>query len=241
MEEENIQKIKVFLSHEFGTRERTFKRIKVHFEHNLIIKNFLPRKEEDSFMMIVYIKCLTCNRKIWNSTIRGKIKYLSSISNKVINFQNDLQQNEKMIKKKAKEYQDKELEKIEKSIVDKNKKILKKSIAIYKQEENLENLEYNKSKKFRNKWTMVHNQKINGLLNKYRENIEHIEDKGHFPQKPRKVIWCDNCQNFDSKGFCDIYDSYPLDYKIPVEEYCNEFLLDKVKAEKSKKRNKLIM
>ena len=120
--------------------------------------------------------------------------------------------------------------------MDKNKKILENSIAIYKQEENSSGA---RSKGLNTKRKNTHHQKINGLLNKYKENVEHIEDKGHFPLKPEKVIWCEDCKNFDSKGFCNIYNCYPLDYMIPVEEYCNEFTLDKINAEESRKRNKL--
>lgn len=229
-----MQRIEVFLLQEFNTKERTIKRIKVHREHNLIMKNHLPTKENDSFMLMVYIKCLTCNKKIWKHSIQGKKNYLSSISNKIINFQNDIQQNEKMLK----EYQDKELER---SIVDENKKALEKSISIYKLEVNLENLDLDKNKKFRRKGKKTNYQKIIGLKNKYRENVEHIEDKGHFLRKPEKVIWCGICKSLDFKGFCDIYDCYPLNYKIPAEEYCNKFLLDNIKAEESKKRNKLTM
>ena len=83
----------------------------------------------------------------------------------------------------------------------------------------------------------THYQNIKGLLNKYKEEkIEYIEDKGYFSLKPKKMIWCEICKNFDSKKrFCNTYDCYPLEHKIPVEEYYNEFTLDKIKeAEESK-------
>lgn len=241
MEKENIQSIEAFLLEDFIIEDIEIRRIKVHRNHNLIMKNRLSTKEKNGFMMIAYIKCLTCNYIIWENSIRGDLNYLSSISNKIIDFQHKLQQNEKIIKKKAKEDQDKELEKLQKAIVDKNKKLLKNSIATYKLEGSSEGLYYNRSNRLKGKKKKAHYQRINGLLNKYKEKVEHIEDKGHFPLKPEKVIWCGDCENFDSKGFCNIYDCYPLDYKIPVEEYCNKFTLDMIKAEESKKRNKLTM
>ncbi len=47
---------------------------------------------------------------------------------------------------------------------------------------------------------------------------------------PKKVIDCDICKNFEpEKEFCNTYNCYPFKRKIPVEEYCTEFTLDKIK------------
>ena len=82
----------------------------------------------------------------------------------------------------------------------------------------------------------THYQKVKGLLNKYKEEgVEHIEDKGQFPQKQERFIDCEICENFDSKkNFCNTYDIKPFRYKIPMEEFCNEFTLDKIKEMKER-------
>ncbi len=56
------------------------------------------------------------------------------------------------------------------------------------------------------------------------------------------MIWCEICKNFDSKKrFCNTYDCHPLEHKIPVEESCNEFTLDKIKEAEESKPLKLLL
>ncbi|HDZ18180.1 hypothetical protein LCGC14_0659980 [marine sediment metagenome] len=58
---------------------------------------------------------------------------------------------------------------------------------------------------------------IKELLNKYNEN-------------------CYICKNFEpKKEFCSTYDCYPFNHKTPVEEYCKEFTLDKIKEVERRK------
>jgi len=67
---------------------------------------------------------------------------------------------------------------------------------------------------------------IKELLNNYNEKeVEHID--------------CDICKNFESKKeFCNIYDCYPFKHEVPVEEYCTEFTLDKIKEAEVRKNIK---
>ena len=58
---------------------------------------------------------------------------------------------------------------------------------------------------------------IKELLNKYSEN-------------------CYICKNFEpEKEFCNTYDCNPFNHKTPVEEYCKEFTLDKIKETERRK------
>jgi len=57
----------------------------------------------------------------------------------------------------------------------------------------------------------------------------------------KKVIDCDICKNFESKKeFCKTYNCYPFKHTIPVEEYCTEFTLDKIKEAEIKENIKRI-
>lgn len=107
MKEENIEKIETFFLQELNIKDT---QIKKHHNHNLVIKKRLPTQEKDGIVMKISCKCLTC-KKVWNHPIRGNMNYLSSISKKVIDFLYELQQNEKTIKKKDKELNDKHFEK----------------------------------------------------------------------------------------------------------------------------------
>ena len=70
---------------------------------------------------------------------------------------------------------------------------------------------------------------IKELLNNYNE--EEVEQ-----------IDCDICKNFESKKeFCNTYDCYPFKHKVPVEEYCNEFTLDKIKQAEIRKNIKRML
>ena len=81
---------------------------------------------------------------------------------------------------------------------------------------------------------------IKKLLNKYKENdIVNIEDIGIVSEI--RDIDCELCKNFSKTEYCNVYDCYPLKHVIPVEDYCNEFILDEIKVAEQGKPSMLVI
>ncbi|MBY8992711.1 MAG: hypothetical protein KGD58_18350 [Candidatus Lokiarchaeota archaeon] len=204
---DNFDAIRGFFRERLGKDE---KKIEKHRGHDLIIKLAIS-EVKPSFKMNILFECVDC-KVIWDHTIYSNKHAIMGIYGTVDWFFSKLDENSRFLNNVSSG-----VYKIIKSLNDADRTLKKAS------KRRTEQMYFRRREK----------PNIQELLNKYdKEESRIFRDEGYIPE----TIECEICKNFDSKKqFCNIYDCYPFDYEIPVEDYCIEFFLDRNKEEERKK------
>jgi hypothetical protein len=245
---DNFARIRDFLQERLGKDE---KRIEMHRGHDLVIRLRGAKADFSLFEMKISFECLDCREK-WDQYLYsskdhvmrtyGSINRFFSKLDKRSKFVNYVKSGVYKIIKSVNEITDEELNVLNNhdSVVycsKCGKEIAKEKWRYHKEAGGYECSEcvnvkkegFNKRKK---------KPKIGKLLTKYKEKEAENVEVGIYPQQiTKKEIDCEECKNLSPKEFCNIYDCYPFNNKIPVEEYCNEFALDWDKTVKRREVN----